>query len=185
MECTVLPYGLKAHIQTDRGRRFCLQPFPYTGLPRAQFALNDNRQSMREMSRDAVKSRNDAVSAHSIATTRCGLNRHLLFDRPLHALSLRHARAMLRHAREAGYVDAVAFQPRGDRKEIGIGDRVILAHRPGSAKHPGLDELETGADGLGDFALHVRERRLVVRPAIAPAAMRVRDMHGGAEIGGE
>src|SRR5271156_2777835 len=111
--------------------------------------------------------------------------RHFLFDRVLDARSLPHALAMFGHAGKRCGIDAVSLQPRREREEVGIGDRIIFPHRPRPFEHPGLDQFETGADALGNLAFHVGERSLLGRPTITPAPVGVSDMHGRAEIGDE
>ena len=84
--------------------------------------------------------------------------------------------------RKGARVDAVALHPSGKRKQIGVGDRIRLAHDPRAAKQLALDQVETGADGLRNFLSHRFEGLGLVGPAIAAHAMGMRDMHRCAEI---
>src|SRR5574337_1636878 len=107
----------------------------------------------------------------------------LLFQRALDGGALGHPAAVVGDAREDARVDAVSLEPIGEREEIGVGDRIVFAHDPGAAEHLALDEVETCANRLRDLAPHGLVGLRIVGPAAAPHPVRVRDMHGRAEIG--
>src|SRR5258708_27590586 len=92
---------------------------------------------------------------------------------------------MVEHAREGAGIEADALHPARNGEEIGVGDRVALAHGPRTPEHLSLDEIEAGADGLRRLLLHRLVRRRVIRPTVAASTMRVRHMHGRAEIAHE
>ena len=72
-----------------------------------------------------------------------------------------------RHLGKAGGVDPVALQPLRQGEEIGIADRVGLAHHPGPFEHLALDQVEALADRLRHLPLHLLDGRRIVDPAIA------------------
>ena len=110
------------------------------------------------------------IQAFSSASTFCTAGRSAMrFD----------GSATLRQRRQ---IDAVAFQPARQRVQIGIADRVLLAHHPRPLQHVALDQREAGGHAFRHHALHVGEGGFLARPAIAAPLMGVRHMHGGAEI---
>src|ERR1700722_16086294 len=117
--------------------------------------------------------------------TGLGLRQPLGLERALGRWALSHSIAMVEHARGGAGIDAVALRPARNGEEIGVGDRVALAHGPRTSEHLSLDQIEAGADGLRRLLLHRLVRRRVVRPTVAASAMRVRHMHGRAEIAHE
>src|SRR5688572_27333064 len=104
----------------------------------------------------------------SLAMTEKGelrnLSPALLRQCALYGWALVHARAVVEHLGEALGVEAVRLHPFGQGEEVRVADRVRLAHHPRALEHLALDQLEAGADGFGDLALHVVERGLLVRP---------------------
>src|SRR5215467_12146276 len=93
-----------------------------------------------------------------------------------------HASAVLHDARHLGGVDPVAFNPRSDREQIGIADRIPLTHDPWTLQKLVLDQLEAFRRIRRHFALHSLDCCSVVCPPCAPHAMGVRDMHGRAKV---
>src|SRR5262249_29416602 len=93
-----------------------------------------------------------------------------------HPLTMRHD---LRHGLE---LDPVTLDPKAQREEIGVADRVLLAHHPRSPDHVALDQRKAGADVLRTLPCHVGERGFLARPAMAAQLVGVRDVDGGAEI---
>src|SRR5690606_37047651 len=69
---------------------------------------------------------------HGNASTLC---RTLSGERFAHGGPLAHALPVRGDFRQAGRVDAIAFQPLRDGEEIGVADRVTLAHHPGAGQH--------------------------------------------------
>ena len=109
----------------------------------------------------------------SVRRARRGLHRpgrscrSLLRQRRFHRRALGHAASVVEDAREAGRIDAVSLEPGREGEEIGVRDRIALAHHPGTGEHLALDHIETRADGLRDLAPHRFDRRRVVSPAVA------------------
>ncbi len=142
-----------------------------------------------ELDRPAPRRRQQSAGRFRICEDRLRgrsrLRQPLALQRPLDGGAFGHPVAVVEHPGEGVRVDAVDLHPAGDGEEIGVGDRIGLAHRPGPAKHLSLDQIETGADGFRNLLLHRLVRRWIVCPAIAARAVSVRDMHRRAEIGVE
>jgi hypothetical protein len=100
----------------------------------------------------------------------------------LYGWARQHASAMLDHARQFGGIDPVAFQPRRDSKEVRVADRVLLTHDPRAFQELMLYELEALSHGRRHLPLHRLDRRAIVGPAGAAPTMRVRHVHGRAQI---
>jgi len=84
---------------------------------------------------------------------------------------LGHAVTVRLDLRKASNVHAVAFQPPGDREQIGVADRIAIAHHPRPAHHYGLNQIERGGHGFGHLLFHGLERSGIVgasNPLAAP-----------------
>ena len=89
---------------------------------------------------------------------------------------------MLHDTRQFRGIDPVAFEPGGDRKQVRVAHRELLAHDPRALQKLLLDQLEAFRHGCGYLALHGLDRRGIIRPPGAAPAVRVRHMNCRAEI---
>ena len=119
----------------------------------------------------------EGARAADLRCSPAAVGQHLSHRRPL-----RHPPAMIGDLRQGREIDAVALEPSRDRVEIGIADRVLLAHHPRALEHVALDQREAGADGLRHLALHVGERALLGGPARAAHLVGMGDVHRRAKI---
>ena len=103
-------------------------------------------------------------------------------DSFLHGGARQHAPAMPHDAWQFAGVDPIALEPGSDREQIGVANRVVLAHDPGPLEVFVLDEVEAFGHCRRDFALHGLDRRGIIRPPRAAPAMRVGDVYGRAQI---
>src|ERR1700674_2186275 len=99
-----------------------------------------------------------------------------------HCNTFGHAAAVTADFRQPSNVHSIVLQPLGEGEQIGITDRVRIAHDPRSFEHFALDQHEALTHVLRHFALHCINRSRVIDPTIAAHAMRVRDMDRGAKI---
>src|SRR4029077_9419596 len=89
---------------------------------------------------------------------------------------------MLHGSGDSAGVDAVTLYPGCDGEEVGITDRVMVAHDPWTLQQLMFDEREAVRHVRRYFALHRLDGRGVVRPPRAPHAMGVSNVHGRAKI---
>ena len=183
---------VEAHSAVRAG--LALNPaFPVSRAQAAWTAMSDDPTFLPSFSpflkacaRPACRRGDRAVRGVSAARRHCWcLRQALARERAVDGRALGHPHAVIEHAREGGGVDAIDLHPTGDGEEIGVGDRIGLAHHPGPAEHLLLNQVEARADGLRNLLLHCFDRRRVVRPSIAARAMSVRDMHRRAQIAHE
>ena len=78
---------------------------------------------------------------------------------------------MVRDSRKSSDVDAVAFQPTGDREEIGVDEPVSLPASPRPLEILGFDDFEAGRHIDRNLALHRLLRGNIVSPAGAARAV--------------
>ena len=94
----------------------------------------------------------------------------------------RHPRVVVGHLGEAAIsTPSDSIQPATVNR---YGSQMLksLAQHPRALEHVALDQLEAVADVLRHFFLHGLDRRLVVGPAVAAHAVRVRHVDGRAEV---
>jgi hypothetical protein len=85
---------------------------------------------------------------------------------------------MVGEAREGAKIHTVGGQEAGEREQVGIADRVVLAQKPGSLQHVVLDHAGMRGHRLRHLVAHGGDCLGVVRPAMAAHPVRMGDMHG-------